>query len=75
MKKIRLSVELTYSGTEELEVSDEEYERIKEKGILSLTLLSEVDKLTKKALDKTNCCLDYKVEDVDNDITIIDWDR
>ena len=74
MKKIRLSVELTYSGTEELEVSDEEYERIKEKSI-SATLLSEIGKLSKEAASDETNGFDYKVEDVDNDTTIIDWDR
>lgn len=54
MKKIRLSVECTYSATKELEVSDEDYERIKEKSI-SATLLSEIGKLSKEAeSDKTN---------------------
>lgn len=33
MKKIRLSVELIYSDAKELEISNEDYERIKEKGI------------------------------------------
>ena len=75
MKKIRLSVEFRDSATNELEISDEEYERIKEKGMLPITLLSVVDKLAKEVLDKTGGCLDYNVENADNGTTIIDWDR
>ena len=74
MKKIRLSVECTCSATKELEISDEDYERIKEKGV-SATLLSEIGKLSKEAASDETNGFDYKVEDADNDTIIVDWDR
>ena len=75
MKKIRLLVKFVHFTAKELEISDKEYETIKEKYI-SATLSSEIAKLRKEeALDKTSGYLDYMVKDADNDTTIVDWDR
>lgn len=76
MKKIRLSVELIYSDAKELEISNEDYERIKEKGIsVDDPLYPKIAKLINEVeSDKTDdYLLDYKIEDADNDTTIIDW--
>lgn len=71
MKKIRLSVEFIYSAAKELEISDEEYEMTKEEGI-SATLPLEISKLKESA---SYDYFDYKIEDADNNETIVDWDR
>lgn len=71
MKKIRLSVECTCSATKELEISDEEYEKMR-KGI-SANLYVEIGKLSKEAASDKNNGFDYKIEDADNDTTIVDW--
>ena len=48
---------------------------MKEKGISAIgPLYSEIDKIVDEAVsDETNGYFDYKVEDADNDTTIIDW--
>ena len=77
MKKIKLLVKFIHSAEKELEISNEDYEKIKEEGISAIRpIYSEIDKLAVKAASKeTNGYFDYKIEDADNNETILDWDR
>ena len=59
-KKYRLSVEFVYSATKELEISDEDYKRMEEKGVSATDpLYSEITNLDEVALDD---CPVHKVE-------------
>ena len=52
MKKFRLSVEFVYSAAKKLEISDEEYKRMEEKGVYPTDpLYSEITNLDEVALD------------------------
>jgi hypothetical protein len=60
IKKYRLSVEFVYYAAKELEISDEDYKRMEEKGVYPTDpLYSEITNLDEAALDD---CPVHKVE-------------